>query len=145
MWAIRPLNRWMMMTMMNKRSSEMEKNKEIIEHIAQVIKETQEEYLIEAKELVTQILSAGDYSNKAIYSLFSRLGNSLDSESDGGLSMGITYYDCFNYYSDEALGVNWILGEGWLEVVGFEADFSYGDWEAFREEYFASLEEDDLH
>jgi hypothetical protein len=135
----------MMMTMMNKRSSEMEKNKEIIEHIAQVIKETQEEYLIQAKELVTQILSAGDYSNKAIYSLFSRLGNSLDSESDGGLSMGITYYDCFNYYSDETLGVNWILGEGWLEVVGFEADFSYGDWDAFREEYIASLEEDDLH
>ena len=49
-----------------------------------------------------------------------------------------------NWY-DEALGVNWILGEGWLEVVGFEADFSHDDWEAFREEYFASLKDDDLH
>jgi hypothetical protein len=135
----------MMMTMIkNKRSNVMENNKEIIEHIAQVIAETHEEYLIDAKELVTQILNVGDYSNSAIYSLFSRLGDSLDRESDGGLSMGIAYYDCFHYYSDEALGVNWILGEGWLVVLGFEADFSYGDWEAFREDYFASLEDDDL-
>jgi len=71
------------------------------------------------------------------------LSDSLEGEKDGAYSLGLAYYDCYEFFEDEVLGVNWIFDDGSLDTLAFNEDFSSSDWESFRDSYLDAISEDE--
>ena len=122
---------------------DLENGKEIMEHVISVINKTNEGYLFEAKEMAQEVYDDGDYSLKGLSHFFRFLSDSLEGEKDDAYSLGLAYYDCYEFFEDEVLGVNWIFGDGSLNTLAFKEDFSSSDWEAFRESYLDAISQDE--
>jgi len=122
---------------------DLENGKEIMEHVISVINKTNEGYLFEAKEMAQEVYDDGDYSLKGLSHFFRFLSDSLEGEKDGAYSLGLAYYDCYEFFEDEVLGVNWIFDDGSLDTLAFNEDFSSSDWESFRDSYLDAISEDE--
>jgi len=122
---------------------DVENGKEIMEHVISVINQTNEGYLFEAKEMAQEVYDDGDYSLKGLSHFFRFLSDSLEGEKDGAYSLGLAYYDCYEFFEDEVLGVNWIFDDGSLDTLAFNEDFSSSDWESFRDSYLDAISEDE--
>ena len=122
---------------------DLENGKEIMEHVISVINKTNEGYLFEAKAMAQEVCDGGDFSLKGLTYFFRYLSASLEGEKDGAHSLGLAYYDYYEFFEDEILGVNWIFGDSSLETLAFKEDFSSSDWEAFRDSYLDAISEDE--
>jgi len=122
---------------------DLENGKEIMEHVISVMNQTNEGYLFEAKEMAQEVYDDGDYSLKGLSHFFRFLSDSLEGEKDGAYSLGLAYYDCYEFFEDEVLGVNWIFDDGSLDTLAFNEDFSSSDWESFRDSYLDAISEDE--
>ena len=122
---------------------DLENGKEIMEHVISVINKTNEGYLFEAKAMAQEVCDGGDFSLKGLTYFFRYLSDSLEGEKDGAYSLGLAYYDCYEFFEDEVLGVNWIFDDGSLDTLAFNEDFSSSDWESFRDSYLDAISEDE--
>ena len=122
---------------------DLENGKEIMEHIISVINQATEGYLFEAKEMAKEVYDAGDFSLIGLSNFFMSLSYSLEGEKDGAYILGLAYYDCYEFFEDEVLGVNWIFGDSSLETLAFKEDFSSSDWDSFRDSYLDAISEDE--
>ena len=122
---------------------DLENGKEIMEHIISVINQATEGYLFEAKEMAKEVYDAGDFSLIGLSNFFMSLSYSLEGEKDGAYILGLAYYDCYEFFEDEVLGVNWIFDNGSLDTLAFKEDFSSSDWDSFRDSYLDAISEDE--